>query len=72
MLNAITDLGQGVFPKKLGRFCDGRFREARPKLANNSMVSYAIGSTGALTPVAGGVAATGNDSGPISAIGGIQ
>jgi 6-phosphogluconolactonase len=41
-------------------------------LANNSVVSYAIGSTGALTPVAGGVAATGNGPGPISAVGGIQ
>jgi 6-phosphogluconolactonase (cycloisomerase 2 family) len=41
-------------------------------LANNSVVSYAIGSTGALTPVAGGVAVTGNGPGPISAVGGIQ
>jgi 6-phosphogluconolactonase len=41
-------------------------------LANKSVVSYAIGSTGALTPVAGGVAATGNGPGPISAVGGIQ
>lgn len=41
-------------------------------LANNSVVSYAIGSSGALTPVAGGVAPTGNGPGPISAVGGIQ
>jgi 6-phosphogluconolactonase len=41
-------------------------------LANNSVVSYAIGSSGALTPVAGGVAATGNGPGPISTVGGIQ
>ena len=41
-------------------------------LANNSVVSYAIGSTGALTPVAGGVAATGNGPGPISTVGAIQ
>ena len=41
-------------------------------LANKSVVSYAIGTTGALTPVAGGVVATGNNPGPISALGGIQ
>jgi 6-phosphogluconolactonase (cycloisomerase 2 family) len=41
-------------------------------LANKSVVSYAVGSTGALTPVAGGVAATGNGPGPISVVGGIQ
>jgi 6-phosphogluconolactonase len=41
-------------------------------LANKSVVSYAIGSTGALTPVAGGVATTGNGPGPISTVGAIQ
>jgi 6-phosphogluconolactonase len=41
-------------------------------LTNKSVLTFAIGSTGALTAVAGGNVATGNSPGPITAVGGVQ
>jgi hypothetical protein len=41
-------------------------------LTNKSVLTFAIGSTGALTAVAGGSVATGNSPGPITAVGGVQ
>jgi len=41
-------------------------------LTNKSVLTFAIGSTGALTAVAGGNVATGNGPGPITAVGGVQ
>jgi 6-phosphogluconolactonase (cycloisomerase 2 family) len=41
-------------------------------LTNKSVLTFAIGSTGALTAVAGGSVATGNTPGPITAVGGVQ
>jgi hypothetical protein len=36
------------------------------------VLTFAIGSTGALTAVTGGSVATGNSPGPITAVGGVQ
>jgi 6-phosphogluconolactonase (cycloisomerase 2 family) len=41
-------------------------------LTNKSVLTFAIGSTGALTAVPGGSVATGNSPGPITAVGGVQ
>ena len=41
-------------------------------LTNKSVLTFAIGSTGALTAVTGGTVATGNSPGPITAVGGVQ
>jgi len=41
-------------------------------LTNKSVLTFAIGSTGALTAVPGGSVATGNSPGPITAVGGLQ
>jgi 6-phosphogluconolactonase len=41
-------------------------------LTNKSVLTFAIGSTGALTAVTGGSVATGNSPGPITAVGGVQ
>jgi 6-phosphogluconolactonase (cycloisomerase 2 family) len=41
-------------------------------LTNKSVLTFAIGSSGALTAVAGGNVATGNSPGPITAVGGVQ
>jgi 6-phosphogluconolactonase (cycloisomerase 2 family) len=41
-------------------------------LTNKSVLTFAIGSTGALTAVPGGAVATGNTPGPITAVGGAQ
>jgi 6-phosphogluconolactonase len=41
-------------------------------LTNKSVLTFSIGSTGALTAVPGGSVATGNSPGPITAVGGVQ
>ena len=41
-------------------------------LTNKSVLTFAIGGTGALTAVTGGTVATGNSPGPITAVGGVQ
>lgn len=41
-------------------------------LTNKSVLTFAIGSTGALTAVTGGSVATGNSPGPITVVGGVQ
>jgi 6-phosphogluconolactonase (cycloisomerase 2 family) len=41
-------------------------------LTNKSVLTFAIGGTGALTAVSGGSVATGNSPGPITAVGGVQ
>jgi 6-phosphogluconolactonase (cycloisomerase 2 family) len=41
-------------------------------LTNKSVLTFAIGSAGALTAVTGGSVATGNSPGPITAVGGVQ
>jgi len=41
-------------------------------LTNKSVLTFAIGSKGALTAVPGGSVATGNSPGPITAVGGVQ